>query len=60
MDNSNYHTFKFLATFAMLPRAKLLIYMVVNGEFIYDEQVIEFEHTLLNNVSKKLKIAILF
>ncbi|XP_039950216.1 CD109 antigen [Bactrocera tryoni] len=50
VDNSNYHTFKFLATFAMMPRAKLLIYMVVNGEFIYDEQVIEFEHTLINNV----------
>ncbi|XP_067624065.1 thioester-containing protein 1 allele R1 isoform X2 [Eurosta solidaginis] len=50
VDNSNYHTFKFLATFAMMPRAKLLLYMVVNGEFVYDEQVIEFEHTLINNV----------
>ncbi|XP_053957332.1 thioester-containing protein 1 allele R1 [Anastrepha ludens] len=50
VDNSNYHTFKFLATFAMMPRAKLLLYMVVNGEFVYDEQVIEFEHTLINNI----------
>lgn len=51
MDSNNYHTFKFLATFAMMPRAKLLLYIVVNGEFVYDEQVIEFEHTLINNVS---------
>ncbi|CAD6999787.1 unnamed protein product [Ceratitis capitata] len=50
VDSNNYHTFKFLATFAMMPRAKLLLYIVVNGEFVYDEQVIEFEHTLINNV----------
>ena len=35
----------------MMPRAKLLLYMVVNGEFVYDEQVIEFEENLLNKVS---------
>ncbi|KAI8125140.1 CD109 antigen [Lucilia cuprina] len=48
-DNS-YHTFKFLSTFAMMPRAKLLVYMVINGEFVYDEQIIELEENLLNNV----------
>lgn len=34
----------------MMPRAKLLVYLVINGEFVYDEQVIEFEENLLNNV----------
>lgn len=36
----------------MMPRAKLLVYMVVNGEFVYDEQVIHFEENLLNAVSE--------
>ncbi|XP_062137544.1 thioester-containing protein 1 allele R1 [Drosophila sulfurigaster albostrigata] len=48
-DNT-FHTIKFLASFAMMPRAKLLVYMVVNGEFVYDEQVIRFEENLLNAV----------
>jgi len=34
----------------MMPRAKLLVYTVVNGEFVYDEQVIQFEENLLNAV----------
>ena len=34
----------------MMPRAKLLVYVVINGEFIYDEQIIELEENLLNNV----------
>lgn len=51
VGDNTYHTFKFLATFAMMPRAKLLIYMVVNGEFVYDEQIIEFEENLLNKVT---------
>lgn len=38
----------------MMPRAKLLVYMVVNGEFVYDEQVIHFEENLLNAVSYSL------
>jgi len=45
-----FHTIKFLAPFAMMPRAKLLVYTVVNGEFVYDEQVIQFEENLLNAV----------
>ncbi|KAM8717184.1 hypothetical protein ACLKA7_003967 [Drosophila subpalustris] len=48
-DNT-FHTIKFLASFAMMPRAKLLVYMVVNGEFVYDEQIIRFEENLLNAV----------
>uniref|UniRef100_A0A1A9W1S3 TEP1-F n=1 Tax=Glossina brevipalpis TaxID=37001 RepID=A0A1A9W1S3_9MUSC len=48
-DNTQ-HTFKFLATFAMMPRAKLLIYTVINGELVYDEQDVELEQNLLNNV----------
>ncbi|XP_073826156.1 thioester-containing protein 3 [Musca autumnalis] len=50
VNDNTFHTFKFLATFAMMPRAKLLVYLVINGEFVYDEQVIEFEENLLNNV----------
>uniref|UniRef100_A0A1I8Q8G1 TEP1-F n=1 Tax=Stomoxys calcitrans TaxID=35570 RepID=A0A1I8Q8G1_STOCA len=50
VSDNNFHTFKFLSTFAMMPRAKLLVYLVINGEFVYDEQVIEFEENLLNNV----------
>lgn len=34
----------------MMPRAKLLVYVVINGEFIYDEQIIELEENLLNNI----------
>lgn len=34
----------------MMPRAKLLVYTVINGEFVYDEQVIQFEENLLNAV----------
>ncbi|XP_017097884.3 thioester-containing protein 1 allele R1 [Drosophila bipectinata] len=45
-----FHTIKFLASFAMMPRAKLLVYTVINGEFVYDEQVIQFEENLLNAV----------
>ncbi|KAH8411964.1 hypothetical protein KR222_003896, partial [Zaprionus bogoriensis] len=48
-DNT-FHTIKFPASFAMMPRAKLLLYTVVNGEFVYDEQVIHFEENLLNAV----------
>ncbi|EDW65046.2 thioester-containing protein 1 allele R1 [Drosophila virilis] len=48
--DNNYHTIKFLASFAMMPRAKLLVYMIVNGEFVYDEQIIQFEENLLNAV----------
>ncbi|XP_037958206.1 CD109 antigen [Teleopsis dalmanni] len=44
--DETYYTFKFLASFAMMPRAKLLIHSVVNGEFVYDEQVIELEENL--------------
>lgn len=34
----------------MMPRAKLLVYVVINGELIYDEQIIELEQSLLNSV----------
>ncbi|XP_030383417.1 CD109 antigen isoform X2 [Scaptodrosophila lebanonensis] len=44
------HVIKFLASFAMMPRAKLFVYMEVNGELIYDEEIIQFEETLLNSV----------
>jgi len=45
-----FHTIKFLASFAMMPRAKLLVYTVIDGEFVYDEQVIQLEENLLNAV----------
>lgn len=51
MADNTFHTIKFPTSFAMMPRAKLLVYMVVNGEFVYDEQVIHFEENLLNAVS---------
>lgn len=34
----------------MVPRATLLVYVVINGEMVYDEQVIDFEQNLLNNI----------
>ncbi|XP_068143587.1 thioester-containing protein 1 allele R1 isoform X1 [Drosophila tropicalis] len=50
VPDNTFHTIKFLASFAMMPRAKLLVYMVINGEFVYDEQIIQFEENLLNAV----------
>ncbi|KAL9927450.1 thioester-containing protein 3 [Glossina fuscipes fuscipes] len=50
VSDSTQYTFKFLATFAMMPRAKLLIYTVINGELVYDELDVELEESLLNNV----------
>ncbi|XP_055853354.1 thioester-containing protein 1 allele R1 [Episyrphus balteatus] len=50
VPNTKYHAIKFLATFAMVPKAKLLVYMVVDGELIYDEQTIEFGQDLVNFV----------
>ncbi|KAH8413116.1 hypothetical protein KR009_008160, partial [Drosophila setifemur] len=50
VNDGTFHTIKFLASFAMMPRAKLLVYTVINGEFVYDEQVIQFEENLLNAV----------
>ncbi|XP_044316037.1 CD109 antigen [Drosophila rhopaloa] len=54
--DGTFHTIKFLASFAMMPRAKLLVYTVVNGEFVYDEQVIQFEENLLNAVQVEAPI----
>ncbi|XP_055375533.1 thioester-containing protein 1 allele R1 [Condylostylus longicornis] len=51
VDNSNYHSFKFLATFAMVPKANLIVsYVDSTGELIFDEQVIDFGDDLWNFV----------
>ncbi|KMY88827.1 CD109 antigen [Drosophila simulans] len=50
VSDGTFHTIKFLASFAMMPRAKLLVYTVVDGEFVYDEQVIQLDENLLNAV----------
>lgn len=34
----------------MLPKAKLMIYIPINDELIYDEQTIDFQQNLLNDV----------
>lgn len=43
-------SFKFIATFAMMPLARVLVYMVVDGEFIFDELEINFGTDLANFV----------
>lgn len=43
-------SFKFIATFAMMPVARILLYMVVDGEFIFDELEINFGTDLANFV----------
>ncbi|KAH8333630.1 hypothetical protein KR059_001594, partial [Drosophila kikkawai] len=50
VSEGTFHTIKFLASFAMMPRAKLLVYTVINGEFVYDEQIIQLQENLLNAV----------
>uniref|UniRef100_A0AAG5DEP7 CD109 antigen n=1 Tax=Anopheles atroparvus TaxID=41427 RepID=A0AAG5DEP7_ANOAO len=43
------HTFKFLATFAMVPRAKLVVYYIApNGDMVSDSKEITFDSELQN------------
>lgn len=42
--------FKFLATSAMVPRAKLFVYYVDNGDFVFDEETIMLGEDLGNFV----------
>uniref|UniRef100_A0A1Y9H2W1 CD109 antigen n=1 Tax=Anopheles dirus TaxID=7168 RepID=A0A1Y9H2W1_9DIPT len=43
------HTFKFPATFAMVPRAKLVVYYIApNGDMVSDSKVITFDSELQN------------
>ncbi|XP_058125769.1 thioester-containing protein 1 allele R1-like [Anopheles coustani] len=57
VPESKLHTFKFLASFAMVPRAKLVVYYIApNGDMVSDSKVITFDSELQNfmkvNLSK--------
>ncbi|XP_053673860.1 thioester-containing protein 1 allele R1-like [Anopheles nili] len=49
VPESKIHTFKFLATFAMVPRAKLVVYYIAaNGDMVSDSKEITFDSELQN------------
>uniref|UniRef100_A0A182SSJ6 A2M_N_2 domain-containing protein n=1 Tax=Anopheles maculatus TaxID=74869 RepID=A0A182SSJ6_9DIPT len=49
VPESRTHKFKFPATFAMVPRAKLVVYYIAaNGDMVSDSQVITFDSELQN------------
>ncbi|XP_050076546.1 CD109 antigen-like [Anopheles maculipalpis] len=49
VPESKIHTFKFPATFAMVPRAKLVVYYIAaNGDMVSDSKVITFDSELQN------------
>ncbi|GAB0100916.1 Alpha-macroglobulin, receptor-binding [Sergentomyia squamirostris] len=49
------HTFKFLASFAMVPEAKLVVYFVrPDGEIVSDSQLIKFRSSFQNFVKLEL------
>ncbi|XP_049282260.1 CD109 antigen isoform X8 [Anopheles funestus] len=49
VPESKTHSFKFPATFAMVPRAKLVVYYIAaNGDMVSDSKVITFDSELQN------------
>ncbi|XP_052898513.1 thioester-containing protein 1 allele R1-like isoform X2 [Anopheles moucheti] len=49
VPESKTHSFKFPATFAMVPRAKLVVYFIAaNGDMVSDSKVITFDSELQN------------
>lgn len=50
VGDSKESSFKFIASFAMMPVARVLVYMVVDGEFIFDELEVNFGTDLTNFV----------
>lgn len=51
VPDTNIQSFKFLATFAMVPKAKLIVYYLNDGEIVSDHMDIEFGEDLQNFVS---------
>lgn len=51
VPKTNYYVFNFLASFAMVPKAQLIVYYMKNGEIISDKLDIDFGEELHNFVS---------
>lgn len=51
VQKANYFVFNFLASFAMVPKAQLIVYYMKDGEIISDTVEIEFGEELHNFVS---------
>lgn len=51
VPKTNYFVFNFLASFAMVPKAQLIVYYMKDGEIISDTIDVEFGEELHNFVS---------
>lgn len=54
VPNRNYHVFKFMATFDLVPEANIIVYRFHNGEFVSTSTRIEIEEDLNNFLKLKL------
>lgn len=54
VPNRNYHVFKFMATFDLVPEANIIVYRFHNGEFVSTTTRIEIEEDLNNFLKLKL------
>lgn len=54
IDNQQSHTFSFLASFAMVPKAQVIVYTVKNDEIISDHIEIDFGNDLQNFLTIEL------
>lgn len=52
---SRTHTFKFTASFSMVPKAQLIIYYIKDGEIVSEKKELVFESELHNKISVKTK-----
>lgn len=54
VPNRNYHVFKFMATFDLVPEANIIVYRFHNGEFVSTSTRIQIEEDLNNFIKLKL------
>lgn len=54
VPNRNYHVFKFMATFNLVPEANIIVYRFHNGEFVSTSARIQIEEDLNNFIKFKL------
>lgn len=47
---SKTHTFKFIASFSMMPKAELIIYYLKDGEIVSEKKELQFDAQLPNNI----------
>lgn len=61
LPNSKNFNFRFLASFAMVPKANLIVYYIrPDGEIISDQLKVEFENELQNFVSFSNELMVVF